>query len=365
MNILIHSSQIKSFQAVIAEYDSKNFRKNFIGTSIQYKYLNADLEAYVSVRAMQQEGVIFEGFPAYLRMTKLDYDTNEVPVGVTFSEILDENGIGTGVQKKWFEWQPSPTMNRNDNIEVIIPTTYQNQAATTEDFDIFDASSDVAEVMGLQTLTGAYQNDILWILDENDDPFPEPPIDKTAKYFTMNWETEAFDFLHAQRLVNQWFNGLVGASVTDKFNSQTGEEKREIIRWGILSDNSEGKGLIEGTVTNPNKRTSYRAWHVRRLEKARAIRFNAAWSYLFDNFTSNAINTRLGEMLAYELKDYYIFKGASNQSNHLIVNGEINPTFWALFSGADVGYGDNDIASMKTRVEKILDGNQYITPFGS
>jgi len=69
-------------------------------------------------------------------------------------------------------------------------------------------------------------------------------------------------------------------------------------------------------------------------------------------------------MLTYEMREFYLLRGSSNQSKHLIVNGEINPTFWATFSGADVAYGDNDINTIKSKVEQILDGNKYISVFG-
>jgi len=363
MNIKFPSSQIQSFQTKIAEYDSQNFNKSFIGADIIYRYVETGYEPYEVVRFMQNEGVEFIGFPAYILMTKTDYDTNDVPVGVSHSEILDENGDPTGIQKKWFEWQSSPIMIKNDNLEVIIPTTYANKASTVDDLEIFDNAIDVVKIFGTQELKSDYLNNPLWLKDENNNPITKPPIDKTASYYTLNWEKEAFDFIHAQRLVKTWFQGLPGTTTVDKFNSLAEIEKKEVIRWGILDDTAIDKSLIEATLPNPKSRTSYRGWHIRRAINARTKRFNIAWNYLIDNLTNNAITTKLDAMLTFEMREFYILRGRSNQSRHLIVNGKINPIFWAAFNSSDVAYSDNNINHIKTKIEQILDGDKFVETF--
>ena len=359
MDILFPQSQLKSYQDKINQYINAGFTFQYEGGDLLFRYVQPNIELYDEVRSLQAEGIVFTGFPAYMRMSKTDYENNDVPVGVSYSQELDANGDPTGNQLKWNEWQPNPSLVKNDDLEVIIPTTYQSQPATEEDLEILETAADVNEIMSLLEFQTDYLNNIDWITDELGDPLPEPPIEKTALYYTMNWEAEAFDFLHAQRLVNQWFQGLTGATITDKFNTLTGTEKKEVIRWGVLGDASEGKGLIEATILNPFNRNGYRNWHVRRLAQARQRRFDIFISYMTDNLKNNAIVTRLQEALTYELKEFYIYRGASNQSNHLIVNGEINPTFWALFGPSDFAYSDVLQADAKIQVEKILDGNKF------
>lgn len=360
MDITFYKSQLKSFQNILTKYNTAGYSKIDEGNKITYKYLSPATEEYGSIRTLQAEGVEVEGFPAYILLSAADYTANDVPVGVSHSEILDVDGIGTGVQKKWNEWN-SPVMERNDNTQVIIPTTYQSQAATPQDFLLFELDADPIEIFGLVILQGTYQNDPLWLVDEFNVQLVEAPIEKTAGYYTVNWEAETFDFLHATKLVANWFNGLVGASITDKFNSQSIEEQVEIIRWGVLPHTAEGSGLIEATIPS-NKRLNLRLWNSRRGYNARQIRFEAAWIYLIDNFKVGAIEAKMDVMLSSGMRDYYLHEGQSASTQHLMVNSQINVAFWAQFIPSDLVYSDRTLGELKSNLELILGTNEYPVP---
>jgi hypothetical protein len=353
MNILFKSTQLLSFHETITKYNNAKFQQEKIGNDIKFKYLPVTTETYEAIRGMQNDSIEIEGFPAYLIMTKAAYENLEVPVGVTGSEILDE-GTPTGIQKKWNVWQPQVTMERNDNIEVIIPTTYQSVSATRSDFILFETSTIVQDVFGADELGYKWQNDGAWI--------QETPIVKTAAFYTEYWETEAFDFLHAQRLVRQWFDGLVGITDTDKFVSLSLLEQLETVRWGVLADDAEGKGLVESVLPDPKYRASFNMWNKRRLITSHTIRFESAFTYLLDNFKISAIENKMSAMLTAPMKEYYVRYGASAVATHLIVNNEINPAFWATFVPSDVGYADQTLTTIKLEVEKILDGDKYEFP---
>jgi hypothetical protein len=354
MNILFKSTQLLSFHDTITKYNNASYQQEKIGNDIKFKFLPVTTETYEAIRGMQNDNIEIEGFPAYLLMTKAAYETLDVPVGVSFSEELDNEGVPTGNQKKWFEWQPQVTLERNDEIEVIIPTTYQSVSATRTDFILFEVSAVVVDVFGADELGYKWSNDGAWI--------QETPIDKTASYYTEFWESEAFDFLHAQRLVRQWFDGLVGITDTDKFISLDYLEQIETVRWGVLADDAEGKGLVESVLPDPRYRASFNMWNKRRLITSHTIRFESAFTFLLDNFKIAAIENKMDAMLTAPMKEYYIRYGASTNATHLIVNNEINTAFWATFVAGDVGYSDQSLNTIKFEVEKILDGDKYEFP---
>lgn len=360
----ISITQLSTLSQLINDIRNKGAFEQLTGDLRLFQYVQPSAISIEQVLDLSALGVQFIGFSVYLRMTTTTYNTDIVPPGVRGDTREVENPTPPPdtitVNQLFVEWQPNVARNKNDASEVIIAVPY---APTIEEIEIFVNDASILEVMGTDIVLNVYDNDVDWVLDELGFPVTEPPIEKDSVYWTSSWSNdgEAFDFLHAQRLVNQWFQAQTGATITDKFNTLTGDQKDEVIRWGILGDTAEGKALVEGRILNPANREFLRRWHVEKLIFARAKRFNDAWAYLVDNFKNNAIVAldRLESMLTYQLREYYIYRGGSNQSQHLIVNGSINPEFWSTFGDGDVAYSDRTLDDIKARVERILDGNRY------
>lgn len=361
MDISFPLSQIKVFEAEISALRNSGEFEEQIGNQLRFRFVQPSRYSVERVIDRSAEGMIFEGYPVYLRMSANNYNTADVTAGVREATREEENPTPPPdtitVNQLFAEWQPLISREKNDNLQVIIGVPY---VPTIEEIELFDEDPNVSEVMGIDVILGQYDNDIDWVLDENGLPVVEPPVEKTAEYWIENWDTdgEAFDFLHAQRITRQWFNTL-GANDTDRFNTLDGPGKRAVIQMGILFDNTEGKGLIEATITNPRNREFYKRWHTTRLIAAREKRFNDAWAYLIDSFKNNAVITRMEVMLETQLRQFYIYRGSSNQPQHLIVSGTINSDFWIQFAESDVAYTDLTLADLQFRVEKILDANRY------
>lgn len=353
---------VAAIEKQVADLRNKGELEEIQGNERVFRYVQPSEYSLETVNDLEEQGVQFVGYNAFLRMTFTEYDTGTVTPGVRGATREEENPTPPPdtitVAQFWKLWQTGVARIKNDNSEVIITIPY---APTNEELVLFDSDSNVLEVMGTDIVLGVYDNDVDWVLDELGFPVVDPPVEKNASYWTENWETDgsAFDFLHAQRLVNTWFQALPGANITDKFNTQSGAEKQEIIRWGVLGDTTEAKDLVEARIVNKSKREFLRRWHIDRLVQAREKRFRDTWSFLVDNFKNNAIVTRLETMLDPVLKDFYILQGESNQAQHLIVNGEINDTFWIQFAASDVAYTDRDLDELKARSERILNGNRY------
>lgn len=50
-----------------------------------------------------------------VELTSYKYNNNTVPSWVQDSEILDEDGVGTGAYKKWKDWKPDATLQWGTN----------------------------------------------------------------------------------------------------------------------------------------------------------------------------------------------------------------------------------------------------------
>lgn len=359
MEITFKKSQINSFADKITGYKNLNYKYKQTEQEIKFIYLDPKVESYMRMRLMHGEGVISNGYTVFIKLTYAAYTTNHVPLTVTGSGLYSDDVYVR--QKLWSEWQPI-SMQSNDDSEVILNTTVHSKAATLNDLNILEDNLDVLELMGQGGYVDAYKNNVDWLKDENGDPVTESPIDKTALYYTNNWESESFDFIHAQRIVDAWFSTLPGASYTAKFNAANDYDKREIIRWGILPRTAECNSIIEDNSLNNNYSASLRLWNTRRAYAARNERFETAFSYLVDNVNETAI-WKLDSMLTYEMKQFYIHYGSSTQANRLIINNQLSQTFRDTFVESDLSYSNMTIEAVMDTVETILIADRFVSQF--
>ncbi len=358
MNILFPDNQqnTQNIQLEINKLRNQGFFEERGGSSIQFKYIQPSQFTFERFRDLQDQEIQFEGFSVYLRMLTTTYNTGDVTTGVRGDTREEENPTPPPdtitVNVKWNEFA-SIVRTKVDTLEVIVLAPYQ---PTSKELDLFAADANVLEVFGAAFLLGSYDNNEDWI--------NTTPIEKDPIYMTQNWSNdgEVFDFLHAQRIVINWYTNEQidsGMNPQDFWDSLSDQMKTESIRWGVLPNGTFGGNNIVAHISSKRERGQLRKWHQDKLAEARRRRFQDGWVTLKDNFKQAAIDSYINDYWTTRYMQHYIHQGGGTDAADLVTSGAINSAFTTQWQSGDVLYSDQTVGTIENILIRVLDADRY------